>query len=275
MPAPIPPLRALGLLLLFGVLGGATFATAWWLGPENSGVAALIGLLAALPAGWGITRVAKLPAALSLFLGVLLLHLGAGIGGGVVGLPLIEVAKLLLQGALLGGLAGARLLGRTPVPLIVAATGFPVVFALLAREQVALERAEGGRLQEVILAGIARGSAFPDSSEVGPNTRVWVIDRASSRIVAAPDARGGELGELGLEHPGMVVTEPSGSYATRRREHAIVAWRAVPRRGDVGVVIVVYEPTGDFDGSLAWTMAGLLVVLGMGVVLVGWMDWRE
>lgn len=269
MPAPLPPLRALGLLFLFGVIGGTTFASAWWLGPENSGVAALIGLLAALPAGWGITRIGRLSAPLSLFLGVVVVHLGAGIGGAVVGLPLIEVAKLLLQGALLGGLAGSRVLGTTPIPLIVAATGFPVLFALLTAQQKGLEVSEGARLQEVIAASIARGRAFPDSTEVGPNARVWVIDRASSRIVAAPDARGGELGELGLEHPGMVVTEPMGTYATRRGEHAVVAWRAVPRREDVGVVIVIYEPTSDFDGALAWTLLGMLAVMGMGAVLVG------
>jgi hypothetical protein len=269
MPAPLPPLRALGLLLLFGVLGGTTFATAWWLGPENSGLAALIGVLAALPVGWGITRIGRLSAPLTLFLGVVVVHLGAGIGGVVVGLPLIEVAKLLLQGALLGGLAGSRVLGSTPIPLIVAATGFPVLFALLTAQQKGLEVSEGARLQEVIASSIARGSAFPDSTEVGPNARVWVIDRASSRIVAAPDARGGELGELGLEHPGMVVTEPAGSYATRRGEHAVVAWRAVPRREDVGVVIVIYEPTSEFNGAMAWTLLGMLAVMGMGVVLVG------
>jgi hypothetical protein len=95
-----------------------------------------------------------------------------------------------------------------------------------------------------------------------------VVDRETARIVASPDHKGGDLGDLGLEHPGRMLTEGGGAYATRLVRHAVVAWRAVPGRNDVGVVVIVYEPTSDFDETLRWALLMFLMVVGEGVLIV-------
>ncbi|MEP6745738.1 MAG: hypothetical protein ABJB33_09615, partial [Gemmatimonadota bacterium] len=174
------------------------------------------------------------------------------------------------QGTLLGAAAGVRMgRGHLPPPLAMVTLAIPLVLAVLARQQVGLELAEGSRLQTVLAASIARGTAFPDSGDVGRHARVWVVDRGTARIVAAPDGASGDLGDLGLEHPGRMLTEDGGAYATRLSRHAVVAWRAVPGRNDVGVVVVIYEPTSDFDSALGWELLLLVVVVGMGVVVAG------
>ena len=267
-PAAPTPLRWFGHLFFFGALAGATFASVWWLGSPRALGWALAGAAGAVPVAWLLGRLLPGRTTLALALGVLLVHLAGGVAGAVAGLPWVEVLKFALQGTFLGLLAGARVgWGRVPTGLGIGAVATPLVLGLLARQQVTLEMEEGLRLQGVLAAAVSRGTAFPDSGEVGPHARVWVIDRGTARIVASPTGTAGELADLGLEHPGRMLTEEGGAYATRLARHAVVAWRAVPGRNDVGVVIVIYEPTGDFDGPLAWTLLTLSMVVGAGVVV--------
>ena len=58
----------------------------------------------------------------------------------------------------------------------------------------------------------------------------------------------------------------SGSSSAQVR-CAVVAWRAVPGVNDVGVVVLVYEPTSDFTGPLVWELLTLIVIVGMGLIL--------
>jgi hypothetical protein len=262
------PLRSFGHLLYFGGLAGAAFGSIWWLGSPRAMGWALAGGAGAIPLAWLLGRLLPGRSTLSLALGVLLVHLLGGVAGALGGLPWVEVLKFVLQGTFLGLLAGARVgWGRVPVGLGIAAVAVPLVLALLARQQVALEFEEGIRLQEVLAASIATGTAFPDSGEVGSGARVWVVDRGTARIVASPTGAAGELADLGLEHPGRMLTEAGGAYATRLTRHAVVAWRAVPGRSDVGVVIIIYEPTSDFDAPLGWALLTLVTVVGAGVVI--------
>lgn len=264
------PLRSFGHLVLFGGFAGLTFAAAWWLGSPRAMGWALAGAAGAIPIAWLLGWLLPWKGAPALALGVLLIHLGAGTAGALGGLPWVELLKFALQGTFLGLLAGVRTgRGRVPVTLAIAAVATPLILAVLARQQVALEVAEGVRLQQVLAGTIARGSAFPDSGDVGRHARVWVVDRGTARIVASPDGAGGDLGDLGLEHPGRMLTESGGAYATRLARHAVVAWRAVPGQNDVGVVVVIYEPTSDFDAALGWELLTLLMVVGAGAVIAG------
>jgi hypothetical protein len=266
---PVAPRRFLGTLL-FSVVVGITFTTAWWLGSPRALGWALAGGLGSIPVAWLLGRLLRSRPGLALAIGVLLIHVAAGVAGGLGGLPWIELLKFTLQGTLLGAAAGIRIeRGAVPSWQGIATVALPLILAVLARQQVALEIAEGIRLQDVLAASIARGSAFPDSSEVGAHTRIWVVDRETARIVASPDHKAGDLGDLGLEHPGRMLTEAGGAYATRLSRHAVVAWRAVPGRNDVGVAVIVYEPTSDFDSALGWSLLTLLAVVGAGIVLIG------
>ncbi|HVX89947.1 MAG TPA: hypothetical protein VG940_13515 [Gemmatimonadales bacterium] len=269
MTAPVPATRPrLGILLLFGVLAGTAFAAPWWLGSPRALGWAAAGAGAAIPLAWALGLLRRVPAPLGLGLGVFLIHLaaaGAGIAGG---LPWIEGLKFLVQGTLLGLAAGVRWRdGALPAPLGVLTVAAPLILTTLARQQVGLEAQEGIRLQGVLAEAIGRGTAFPDSDSVGAHAKVWVIDRGTARIVAAPDGKGGDLDGLGLEHPGRVLTESGGAYATRLGRHAVLAWRAVPGVNDVGVVVLVYEPTSDVAAPLGWELLTLLAVVGMGIVL--------
>ena len=273
MTAPtLPPAapRRLFTTLLFGGVVGVTFTTTWWLGSPRACGWALAGGVGAIPVAWLLGRLLRSRPGLAVALGVLLIHVAAGVAGGFGGLPWVELLKFTLQGTLLGAAAGVRVQrGALPAWLGIATVAVPLILAVLARQQVALEIGEGIRLQDVVAASIARGSAFPDSGEVGPHARIWVVDRETARIVASPDHKGGDLGDLGLEHPGRMLTEAGGAYATRLSRHAVVAWRAVPGRNDVGVVVIVYEPTSDFDSALGWELLTLLVVVGPGVLVAG------
>ncbi|HET7041947.1 MAG TPA: hypothetical protein VFI13_08000 [Gemmatimonadales bacterium] len=267
--APARPSRLPPVLLLGGIAGVAC-TVAWWLGSPMAAGWALAGAVAALPFAWGATRLFASRPALGTALGVLLLHLGAAVGAVLGGLPPVEGLKFLLQGTLLGAAAGLRVRdGAIPRPVALGIVAFPLLLGALARHQVALETSEGIRLQEVLGATIAAGRAFPDSSAIGAHAKVWVVDRGTARIVAAPDGRGGDLGDTPLEHPGRLLSEMQGAYATRLHRHAVVAWRAVLGRDDVGVVVVIYEPTSDFDLPLAFDLLVLLTVVGVGVVVAG------
>ena len=262
--------RRLFTILLFSGVVGVTFTTAWWLGSPRAGGWALAGGVGAIPVAWLLARLLRARPGLAVALGVLLIHVVAGVTGGLGGLPWVELLKFTLQGTLLGAAAGVRVeRGTLPAWQGIATVALPLIFAVLARQQVGLETAEGVRLQEVVAASIAKGSAFPDTSDVGPHTRIWVVDRETARIVASPDHKAGDLGDLGLEHPGRMLTEAGGAYATRLSRHAVVAWRAVPGRNDVGVVVIVYEPTSDFDSALGWELLTLLVVVGAAVLVTG------
>lgn len=262
--------RSLGPLLLYGLLAGVTFTVAWWLGSPKAAGWAAAGGAGTLPLAWGATRLLRRRPALGLALGILLLHLVAATAAVLGGLPTIEGLKFLLQGTLLGAAGGIwRRDGTLPSPLIVLIVAFPLLLGALARHQVALEVAEGLRLRQVLNATVDRGRAFPDSDAIGAHAKVWVVDRGTARIVAAPDGHGGDLGDTPLEHPGRMLTEMGGDYATRLHRHAVVAWRAVLGRDDVGVVVIVYEPTSDFDQPLAWDLLVLLCVVGMAVVIAG------
>ena len=264
------PRRLFGTFLLFGGVVGVTFTTAWWLGSPRAIGWTLAGGVGAIPVAWLLGRLLRSRPGLSVALGVLLIHVVAGVCGGLGGLPWVELLKFTLQGTLLGAAAGVRIeRGTLPAWQVVATVAVPLILAALARQQVALETAEGVRLQDLLGVSIAKGSAFPDSGEVGPHARVWVVDRETARIVASPDHKAGDLGDLGLEHPGRMLTEAGGAYATRLTRHAVVAWRAVPGRNDVGVVVIIYEPTRDFDEALGWTLLTLLMVVGPGVVVIG------
>ena len=263
------PRRLFGTLLLFGGVVGVTFTTAWWLGSPRAIGWTLAGGVGAIPVAWLLGRLLRSRPGLSVALGVLLIHVVAGVCGGLGGLPWVELLKFTLQGTLLGAAAGVRIeRGTLPAWQVVATVAVPLILAALARQQVALETAEGVRLRDVLGVSIAKGSAFPDSGEVGPHARVWVVDRETARIVASPDHKAGDLGDLGLEHPGRMLTEAGGAYATRLTRHAVVAWRAVPGRNDVGVVVIIYEPTRDFDEALGWTLLTLLMVVGAAAVIV-------
>lgn len=271
MTSPVPsPRGRFGTLFLFGLVAGVTFAAPWWLGSPRAMGWAAAGAGAAIPLAWALALWRRLSAPLALGLGVLLIHLAAGGAGVAGGLPWIEAVKFALQGTLLGLGAGARWSrGGLPGVIAVPVVALPLILTALARQQVALEGGEGLRLQRVLTEAIGRGTAFPDSDSVGRHAKVWVIDRATARIVAAPDGKGGDLENLGLEHPGRVLTELGGAYATRLGDHAVLAWRAVPGVNDVGVVVLVYEPTSDFAGPLAWELLTLVVIVGMGVVVAG------
>lgn len=267
--APSAP-RSLAPLLLFGVLAGVTFTVAWWLGSPKAAGWAAAGGAGAIPFAWGVTRLFRRRPMLGLSLGILFLHLVAAAAGLLAGLPIIEGAKFLLQGTLLGAAAGVRGRdGRLPPTMIALVASFPLLLGALARHQVGLEVAEGLRLRQVLNETVDRGRAFPDSDAIGPHAKVWVVDRGTARIVAAPDGHGGDLADTPLEHPGRMLTEMGGDYATRLHRHAVVAWRAVLGREDVGVVVIIYEPTSDFDEPLAWDLLTLLMVVGMGTVLAG------
>jgi hypothetical protein len=249
---------------------GITFTTAWWLGSPRALGWALAGGIGAIPVAWLIGRLLRARPALALALGVLLIHVAAGAASVAGGLPWIEFLKFALQGTLLGAAAGVRIeRGALPTWQGVATIALPLILGALARQQVALETAEGVHLQEVLGTSIAEGRAFPDSGEVGPRAKVWVVDRETARIVASPDHKAGDLGDLGLEHPGRMLTEAGGAYATRLSRHAVVAWRAVPGRNDVGVVVIIYEPTSDFDEALGWSLLSLLVVAGAAALVAG------
>ena len=268
--APASSRPLLGTLLLFGGVVGITFTTAWWLGSPRAIGWTLAGGLGAIPVAWSLGRLLRSRPGLAVALGVLLIHVAAGVCGGLGGLPWVELLKFTIQGTLLGAAAGVRMeRGTLPARQVVAAVAVPLILAALARQQVALETAEGVRLQEVLGASIAQGSAFPDSGAVGPHAKLWVVDRETARIVASPDHKAGDLGDLGLEHPGRMLTEAGGTYSTRLTRHAVVAWRAVPGRNDVGVVVIVYEPTSDFDATLGWELLLLLAVVGAGVLVAG------
>ncbi len=268
-PAVLPSSRPLfGTLLLFGGVVGITFTTAWWLGSPRAVGWAVAGGIGAIPVAWLLGRLLRSRPGLSVALGVLLIHVMAGICGGLGGLPWVELLKFTLQGTLLGAAAGVRIeRGALPSWQVIATMALPLILAVLARQQVALEIAEGIRLQDVLGVSIAKGSAFPDSGEVGPHTKVWVVDRETARVVASPDHKAGDLGDLGLEHPGRMLTEAGGAYATRLVRHAVVAWRAVPGRNDVGVVVIIYEPTSDFDSALGWTLLLLCIVTAAGMLV--------
>ena len=269
MTAPVPASRPrFGILLLFGVVAGAAFAAPWWLGSPRAMGWAAAGAGAAIPLAWALGLWKRLSAPLAIGMGVFLIHLAAGGAGVAGGLPWIEGLKFLLQGTVLGAAVGLRWAqGSLSAPIGVVTVAVPLILTTLARQQVGLEEREGLRLQGVLAEAIVRGTAFPDSDSVGTHAKVWVIDRGTARIVAAPDGKSGDLDGLGLEHPGRVLTEPGGAYATRLGRHAVLAWRAVPGVNDVGVVVLVYEPTEDFAGPLAWEMLTLLAVVGMAVVL--------
>ncbi len=255
-------------LVLFGIIAGVTFASPWWLGSPQAMAWTVAGMALALPVAWGVGKIPRLRGPLGVGAGVLLIHLAAAGAGVAGGLPWIELFKFAIQGALLGAAAGYRSArGSLSPSLIVATVSAPLILAALARQQVGLEEREGGRLQGVLAEAISRGTAYPDKDSIGGRARVWVIDRATARIVAAPDGSSGDLDALGLEHPGRILTERGGAFATRRREHGVVAWRAVPAPNDVGVVVTIYEPTRDFDAPLAWTLLELIVVAGMAGVL--------
>ena len=264
--APSPKLLA--PLLLFGGLAGVTFTTAWWLGSPKAAGWAFAGAVAILPVAWGVARLLRARVALAVGTGVLLLHLAAAVAGVLGGLPLIEGVKFLLQGTLLAAAAGLYARDRTtPRTLALLVLAVPLLLGALARHQVALETAEGVRLQQVLQATIARGVAFPDSDDIGAHAKVWVVDRGTARIVAAPDGHGGDLADTPLEHPGRMLSDMTGTYATRLHRHAVVAWHAVLGRNDVGVVVIIYEPSSDFEGPLALDLLVLLAVVGVGVVV--------
>ena len=269
MTAPSAPTPRLFLpILLFGGLAGVTFTVAWWLGSPRAAGWALAGGVAALPVAWGVARGLSVRPAIAVGAGVLLMHLVAGVAGVVGGLPVIEGLKFVLQGTVLAAAAGLRVRdGAIPQRIALLVMAFPLLLGALARHQVALETSEGIRLQSVLRETIAQGRAFPDSEAIGPHAKVWVVDRGTARIVAAPDGHGGDLAGTPLEHPGRLLTEMGGAYATRLTRHAVVAWRAVLGRDDVGVVVVIYEPTQDFDGALALDLLVLLAVVGVGVVI--------
>jgi hypothetical protein len=267
---PISSRARFGTLLFVGVVVGITFTTAWWLGSPRALGWSLAGGIGALPLAWLLGRALPGRPSLALALGILLLHVAAGGAGVAGGLPWVELLKFALQGALLGAAAGVRTRrGMLPGRQAAVTVALPLILGALARQQVALETAEGVRLQEVLGASIANGSAFPDTGAIGRHARIWVVDRETARIVASPDHKAGDLGDLGLEHPGRMLTEAGGAYATRLARHAVVAWRAVPGRNDVGVVVIVYEPTSDFDEALGWELLAQLAVLGAGIVVVG------
>lgn len=269
MTAPVPTSRPrFGLLLLFGVVAGAAFAAPWWLGSPRAMGWAAAGAGAAIPLAWALGLWKRLSTPLAIGLGVLFIHLAAGGAGVAGGLPWIEALKFLLQGTVLGAAAGVRWArGSVPAGIAVVTVAVPLILTTLARQQVGLEEGEGLRLQRVLAETIGRGTAFPDSDSVGVHAKVWVIDRGTARIVAAPDGKSGDLDELDLEHPGRVLTESGGAYATRLGRHAVLAWRAVPGVNDVGVVVLIYEPTDDFAGPLVWELLTLVVVVGMAVVI--------
>lgn len=271
MTAPAPTSRPrFGILILFGVMAGAAFAAPWWLGSPRAMGWAAAGAGAAIPLAWALGLWKRLSAPLAIGMGVLLIHLAAGGAGVAGGLPWVEGLKFVLQGAVLGAAAGVRWRqGSLPASIAVVAVAVPLILTTLARQQVGLEEREGIRLQGVLAEAVARGTAFPDSDSVGTHAKVWVIDRGTARIVAAPDGKGGDLDGLGLEHPGRVLTEAGGAYATRLSRHAVLAWRAVPGVNDVGVVVLIYEPTTDFAGPLVWELLTLMAVVGMGVVVAG------
>ena len=127
----------------------------------------------------------------------------------------------------------------------------------------------GGQRHVVMMASQVDRYGNQNFSAVGPHAKLWVVDRETARIVASPDHKSGDLGDLGLEHPGRMLTEAGGTYSTRLTRHAVVAWRAVPGRNDVGVVVIVYEPTSDFDATLGWELLLLLAVVGAGVLVAG------
>ena len=267
--APVSPRARFGMLLLFGVVVGITFTTAWWLGSPRALGWALAGGIGAIPVAWLLGRVLRSRPGLAVALGILVIHVVAGVCGVLGGLPWVELLKFALQGALLAAAAGVRIQrGALPVWQAIATVALPLLLGALARQQVAVETAEGIRLQEVLGASISEGSAFPDTGEVGRHAKVWVVDRETARIVASPDHKAGDLGDLGLEHPGRMLTEAGGAYATRLVRHAVVAWRAVPGRNDVGVVVIIYEPTSDFDEALGWSLLTLMVVVGAGALIV-------
>ena len=269
-PSAPPAPRLLAPILLFGGIAGVAFTVAWWLGSPKAAGWAFAGAVAALPVAWGAARLLRARPGLAVGLGVLLLHLAAGVAGVLGGLPVIEGVKFLLQGTLHAAAAGLHARdGTVPRAVALIVVAFPLLLGALARHQVALETAEEHRLQEVLQATIARGTAFPDSDEIGPHAKVWVVDRGTARIVAAPDGHGGDLGDTPLEHPGRLLSELAGGYSTRLHRHAVVAWRAVLGRDDVGVVVVIYEPSSDFEGPLALDLLVLLAVVGVGVVVVG------
>lgn len=268
--APRPAPRLLPPLLLFGIIAGVTFTVAWWLGSPLAAGWAFAGAMAALPLAWGAARLLRPRIGVALGVGVLVLHVAAGTVALFGGLPLIEGFKFALQGTILGAAAGlAARDGSIPRPFALLVVAFPLLLGALARHQVALETAEGIRLQQVLEATIARGTAFPDSDAIGDHAKVWVVDRGTARIVAAPDGHGGDLGDTPLEHPGRMLSEMTGAYATRLHRHAVVAWHAVLGRDDVGVVVIIYEPSSDFEGPLALDLLVLLAVVGVGVVAVG------
>jgi len=267
---PISSRARFGTLLLFGVVVGITFTTAWWLGSPRALGWALAGGVGAIPVVWLLGPPFRTRPGFAIGVGVLLIHVAAGGAGVAGGLPWIELLKFTLQGALLGAAAGVRVeRGALRTWHGVATVALPLILGALARQQVALETAEGIRLQEVLGASIANGSAFPDTSDIGRHARIWVVDRETARIVASPDHKAGDLGDLGLEHPGRMLTEAGGAYATRLVRHAVVAWHAVPGRNDVGVVVIVYEPTSDFDAVLGWSLLTLIMVVGAGMLATG------
>lgn len=269
MTDPVPTSRPrFGVLLLFGIVAGAAFAAPWWLGSPRAMGWAAAGAGAAIPLAWALGLWKRLSAPLAIGAGVLLIHLAAGGAGVAGGLPWIEALKFVLQGTVLGAAAGVRWSrGSLPAGIAVVTVAVPLILTTLARQQVGLEEREGLRLQGVLAEAIGRGTAFPDSDSVGAHAKVWVIDRGTARIVAAPDGKSGDLDGLGLEHPGRVLTESGGAYATRLGRHAVLAWRAVPGVNDVGVVVLIYEPTDDFAMPLVWELLTLMVVVGMGVVI--------
>lgn len=271
MTASVPTSRPrFGVLLLFGMVAGAAFAAPWWLGSPRAMGWAAAGAGAAIPLAWVLRFWKRLSAPLAIGMGVLLIHVAAGGAGVAGGLPWIEGLKFALQGAVLGAAAGVRWMrGSLPAPIAVVAVAVPLILTTLARQQVGLEEREGLRLQGVLAEAVSRGTAFPDSDSVGTHTKVWVIDRGTARIVAAPDGKSGDLETLGLEHPGRVLTESGGAYATRLGRHAVLAWRAVPGVNDVGVVVLVYEPMEDFAGPLVWELLTLLMIVGMSLVIAG------
>ncbi|HEX5385729.1 MAG TPA: ATP-binding protein [Gemmatimonadales bacterium] len=252
-------------------------------------------------------RIARYPgqvASLALAISIL----GAGVRAFVVhraaALPLLEAAKMVVQGFVIGALFAAaayllaegairkaELMRETPAMPFPARSGgvlqsvyskvlsiavaltlavaAPILLYGLGQRQLMAEETLGMQLEDAVAPARSYGSLEAALAPFGPHVYGFVA-RRSNRFIVAGTGAGRILLSDGQSDFGAVATRSRGHFAGRDREHKVVAFNDVPSLlpdGDDAIFVAV-SPMSDWREA-ALRSTGTAAALGGAVLIVG------
>lgn len=208
-------------------------------------------------------------------------------------LPLLEMAKFIVQGVVLGAVLGAagylfaeRAVDSLPRPATVAAAwpttvtrplygkilsftalaalglAVPILLVGLTSEQQNLERARGAALEALLRENTPPGELVA----LGGHTMVFTVN-ADGRIADGPLA-GRSLVDAGFDQPGRILSAPAGWLSSRTGQHRVVAFQRLPASGAAGVrILVAVSPLTDFGDELARSFRRAIAVFAVALAL--------